>query len=31
MEVFKGEKAIEKFGKKAENGAIVIKLKNDPK
>jgi len=31
MEVFKGQKAIEKFGKKAENGAIVIKLKNDPK
>lgn len=31
MEVLKGEKAIEKFGKKAENGAIVIKLKNDPK
>lgn len=31
MEVFKGEKAIEKFGKKAENGAIVIKLKNEPK
>lgn len=31
MEVFKGEKAIEKFGKKAEHGAIVIKLKNDPK
>jgi Spy/CpxP family protein refolding chaperone len=31
MEVFKGEKAIEKFGEKAENGAIVIKLKNDPK
>ena len=31
MEVFKGEKAIEKFGKKAENGAIIIKLKKDPK
>ncbi|WP_296703358.1 hypothetical protein [Algoriphagus sp.] len=31
MEVFKGEKAIEKFGEKAENGAIVIKLKNEPK
>ena len=29
MEVFKGEKAIEKFGKKAENGAIVIKLKKE--
>ena len=31
MEVFKGEKAIEKFGKKAENGAILIKLRNEPK
>ena len=31
MEVFKGEKAIEKFGKKAENGAIIIKLKKDSK
>jgi Spy/CpxP family protein refolding chaperone len=31
MEVLKGDKAIEKFGKKAENGAIVIKLKNEPK
>ncbi|MBB6327039.1 Spy/CpxP family protein refolding chaperone [Algoriphagus iocasae] len=31
MEVLKGEKAIEKFGKKAENGVVVIKLKNEPK
>ncbi|OOG69436.1 Spy/CpxP family protein refolding chaperone [Algoriphagus sp. A40] len=30
MSVFKGEQAIEKYGKAGENGVIVIKLKNTP-
>lgn len=29
MEVLKGEKAIEKFGQKAKNGVIIIKMKED--
>lgn len=31
ISVLKGDAAIEKFGEKAKNGAIVIKLKNEPK
>ena len=30
MSVFKGDQALEKFGKEAKNGAIVIRLKNMP-